>query len=97
MRIFYSRGGDCPERILMSEMDLSGDWRLWRPSEPVDVLAPTETYEGVQLALEPSSFGAIRGPARQLRDPAIFEQNTTCYLLYSVAGETGIGIAELSF
>lgn len=93
--VFYSRGGDCPERILMSEMDLSGDWRSWTLGEPVDVLTPAETYEGAQLALEPSSFGAIHEPARQLRDPAIFEENAKRYLLYSVAGERGIAIAEL--
>jgi hypothetical protein len=31
----------------------------------------------------------------QLRDPAIFEEDGRVYLLYSVAGEAGIGIAEI--
>jgi len=30
-----------------------------------------------------------------LRDPAIFEEYGRIYLLYSVAGESGIAIAEL--
>jgi hypothetical protein len=35
------------------------------------------------------------GPVRQLRDPAIFPENGKTYLLYSIAGENGIAIAEL--
>lgn len=35
------------------------------------------------------------GPVRQLRDPAILEEGTDRYLLYSVAGEQGIAIARL--
>jgi hypothetical protein len=31
----------------------------------------------------------------QLRDPAIFEEDGRTYLLYAVAGESGIAIAEL--
>ena len=33
---------------------------------------------------------------RQLRDPAIYEEDGSVYLLYSVAGEDGIAIAKLS-
>jgi len=35
------------------------------------------------------------GPVRQLRDPGIYRENGKTYLLYSVAGENGIAIAEL--
>jgi hypothetical protein len=35
-------------------------------------------------------------PVRQLRDPAIFTEDGRTYLLYSVAGESGIAIAELT-
>ena len=31
----------------------------------------------------------------QLRDPAIFEEGGRTYLLYAVAGEEGIALAEL--
>lgn len=31
----------------------------------------------------------------QLRDPAIFEESGRIYLLYAVAGENGIAIAEV--
>jgi hypothetical protein len=37
----------------------------------------------------------IAGPVRQLRDPAIFREDGRTWLLYSVAGENGIAIAEL--
>ena len=95
LRIFYSRGEDMPERILMSEMDLTGDWRTWTPGEPVDVLTPEETYEGGDLPLEPSRFGAVHYRVRQLRDPAIFEEEGRVYLVYSSAGESGLCLAEL--
>ena len=35
------------------------------------------------------------GTLNQLRDPAIYEEDGRCYLLYAVGGEAGIGIAEL--
>jgi unsaturated rhamnogalacturonyl hydrolase len=92
--IYYSRVGDAPERIVLSRMDLRGDWKTWRATRSVEVLAPETKYEGVDLPLEPSRGGAGKG--RQLRDPAVFEEAGKTYLLYSVAGESGIGIAELT-
>ena len=61
------------------------------------MVRPETDYEGATLTLEPSERGAVVGPVRQLRDPAIFEENGKTYLLYSVAGENGIAIAELRF
>ena len=40
--------------------------------------------------------GAVRGQENALRDPAIFSEDDRTYLLYSVAGESGIAIAEIS-
>ena len=37
------------------------------------------------------------GHVNQLRDPAIYEEDGGVYLLYAVAGESGIAIAELHF
>jgi len=37
------------------------------------------------------------GRLNHLRDPAIFEEDGRIYLLYAVAGESGIAIAKLSF
>jgi hypothetical protein len=43
----------------------------------------------------PSVRGLVHGPVCQLRDPAIFREDGRTFLLYSVAGENGIAIAEL--
>ncbi len=91
--IYYSRVSDAPERIVLSRMDLRGDWKNWRASRAVEVLAPEEKYEGADLPPQPSRTGP--GHGRQLRDPAVFEERGRIYLIYSVAGEGGIGIAEL--
>ena len=45
--------------------------------------------------MEPSVRGVAYGHVNQLRDPAIFSEGDRNYLLYSVAGESGIGIAEI--
>lgn len=95
LEVFYSNAGDCPERILMSTIDLSGDWMDWRASEPVTVLEPEMEYEGADLLLEASVRGLARERVRQLRDPAIYQEDERTYLLYSVAGESGIAIAEV--
>ena len=48
------------------------------------------------LPLEPSQRGLTEVRVRQLRDPAISSRsNGETYLLYSVAGESGIAIARL--
>lgn len=97
LRVFYTNAGDCPERIMLSTIDLSDDWRQWRRSEAQVILEPETGYEGADLPLQPSLRGAIRKRVRQLRDPAVFVEDDRAYLLYSVAGEAGIAIAELDF
>jgi hypothetical protein len=96
LSIFYTNAGDCPERILCSTIDLTPDWRAWQASEPVLVLEPELPYEGADQPLAPSRRGLVREPVRQLRDPAIFQEDGRTYLLYAVAGEHGIAIAELT-
>lgn len=96
LSVFYSNVGDCPERILLSTIDLTPDWRQWQASEPATVLAPEMEWEGANLPLEPSIRGWAPQPVRQLRDPAIFREDGRTYLLYSVAGEHGIAIAEVT-
>jgi hypothetical protein len=39
--------------------------------------------------------GAINVPVNQLRDPCIYEEDGHIYLLYAVAGEHGIAMAEV--
>jgi len=95
LHVFFSAIGDAPERILMSTIDLHGSWESWKASMPVEVLHPERDYECVNLANEPSRVGEIVGPARQLRDPAILEDNGRVWLFYTVCGEQGIAVAEV--
>jgi hypothetical protein len=95
LSVFYSRRGDAPERILFATVRLTPDWKQWRASEGGLVLQPELPYEGADLPLVPSEGGPAKVRLRQLRDPAIYREGARTYLLYSVAGESGIAIAEL--
>lgn len=97
LQVFWTRVGDSPEHILLTAVDTSGDWQDWRCGETVDVLLPEFAWEGADLPLVPSVRGAIEAPANQLRDPCYFEERGQSYLLYSVAGESGIAIASVDF
>ena len=94
--LFYSRIGDAPERLLASRLDLAGDWTRWRPRDESLVLEPELDYEGVDEPIVPSKPGAARGRRCELRDPAVFVERGIVYLLYTVAGERGIAVAELT-
>jgi len=93
--IFYSRIGDNPERILLTRIDLETDWTKWKIFKEQTILQPETAYEGSDLPLAPSKIGDAIGRVRELRDPCIYEEGERVFLLYSVAGESGIGIAEL--
>ncbi len=95
LSVYYSRIGDSPERILVSHIALTSDWNKWKASTPVTVISPETEYEGASLPLAPSKIDLAPGKVRQLRDPAIFREGGRTYLLYSVAGESGIAIAKL--
>lgn len=95
LHVFYTNAGDCPESILHATVDLAGDWYRWRASEPRVVLAPEREWEGGDRPLVPSERGQATGPVRQLRDPALFEQDGAVYLVYAVAGEQGLALARV--
>jgi hypothetical protein len=96
LEMFFSRREDCPERILRVTMELRGDWMDWKVGEVKEVLSPEMEWEGADLPLEASRSGAAHAPVRQLRDPGIFVAGDgAVYLLYSVAGESGIAIAKV--
>lgn len=96
--VFLSRTGDNPECILRSTVNLAEEPARWRATPPTPLLLPERDWEGGSLPPEVSRGGAIHRPARQLRDPAYFRDPDSGrqYLLYSVAGESGIAVAELS-
>lgn len=93
--VFWTRVGDSPERILLSTIDLTPEWRNWKATDPVDVLRPEREWEGAKLPLQPSVRGAIEAPANQLRDPALLRENGALWLFYAIAGESGIGVGRL--
>lgn len=93
--VFYSIAGSRPEHIVLSEIALTPDWWDWKASPPVTVLLPEEDYEGGDLHIETSSRGMVDRRVRQLRDPFVFRDEDRIYLLYSVAGEQGIAVAEI--
>ena len=97
--VFWTQVGEAPERVKLSTINLSGDWMTWRETPGVEVLRPEFDWEGADAPLEPSVRSTAYGHVNQLRDPAIFEDAASgrVYLLYAVAGESGIAIAEVRF
>ncbi len=93
--LFWTRVGDRPERILVSDLDTCGDWHDWRIGETREVHRAQRAWEGGDLPPDASRYGGIMQAVNQLRDPAIFVEDERIYLLYAVAGEQGIGIGEI--
>lgn len=95
LTVFYTRIGDAPERIFVTEIDMTPDWESWHAATPHTVLAPQTGYEGVALPLVPSQRGSSTEPENGLRDPAVYREGGKLYLLYTIEAERGIAAAEL--
>ena len=93
--LVFSRIGDAPESLMTARLELDGDWRTWKTTTGGVILAPERSYEGAGEQMEPSRPGRAHGRRCELRDPAIYVEDSKIFLLYSVAGEQGIAIAEL--
>jgi hypothetical protein len=95
--VFWSTVGYAPERILLSQVDLSPpDWNDWVATAPVDLLRPELYWEGSQLPVMPSLRGEMDEAAQELRDPYVFrDSDGQLYLYYVGGGEKGIGVARL--
>lgn len=61
----------------------------------MEVLRPEASWEGADAPLEPSVRSVAYGHVNQLRDPTIYVEGEDVYLLYAVAGESGIAVAKL--
>ncbi|MEO1058262.1 MAG: hypothetical protein AAFY28_15230 [Actinomycetota bacterium] len=101
LHVLWTRVGDAPEHLLHSTIEIgdnwsNADWTRWSPSEPVSVLYPDEPWEGADLPVEPSVRGQVTAPVCQLRDPAILDDGGRTWLLYCIAGESGIALAEIT-
>lgn len=97
LQLFLTRIGDRPERIMTATIDLSRPVEVWRADSypPETVLRPEQAYEGSNLQLATSEKGSADEPVRQLRDPAILEDDERTYLYYAIAGERGVAGAEI--
>jgi hypothetical protein len=76
---------------------MKGDWTQWRATAYEEVLKPETKYECPEMPTAPSVRGEIYGPAKQLRDPAVFLEGGKVYLFYTVCGEKGVGGAKITF
>jgi hypothetical protein len=92
--VAYSRIGDAPEHIVLSYADMTGAATEWKFSAPVSLLKPQKTWEGAKHPVRPSQPGLAKGPVNELRDPALFAEGETMFLIYSIAGESGLAIAK---
>ena len=95
--VFWTRVGDSPESIMLSTVDLKPDWMSWQHIGERVVLKPEHDWEGANALIEPSVRSTAYGHVNQLRDPALFVENDVVYMLYAVAGESGIALARVDF
>jgi hypothetical protein len=93
--VFWTRVGDAPERILLSTIDLRGDWSDWRATQPIEVRRPTRAWEGADEPVAASVRSGVDRRVNQLRDPFVYVEDDAAFLVYSVAGESGLAIARL--
>ena len=95
LEVYFTRQGDVPESILMAEIDLRLPWAYWALGPIVQVLSPTEEWEGAGLPRVRSRAGVAHGPQNAVRDPAIYEEDGQLFLLYAIKGENGIALARV--
>ncbi len=98
--VYFSCVGHRPERILCTVVDLDGPPEQWRASGVIEVLRPEWDWEGADLPLAYSRGGSVikygYARARELRDPAVYREGDNAWLIYSIAGEAGLGLARLT-
>ncbi len=93
--VAWSVTGDAPERIYIGSVNLSADWATWKVENIRELLRPEYPWEGADLPVAPSQPGIRIEPVNELRDPGFFTEDGVDYLLYSVAGESGLAIARV--
>lgn len=93
--LVFSRIGDAPERLLVSRIFATANWRDWRLSDPLDLLRAETSWEGAGEPVSPSRVGPADGRVNQLRDPFVFSEDNRLWLFYACAGESGLALAQL--
>jgi hypothetical protein len=94
--VYFTAIGDAPERMMVASVELVGDWTTWRAGPATEVLRPEAAYECVHLPVAPSEGGDIAVPARQIRDPFLFEEDGRAHVFYAACGEQAIAAATLA-
>ena len=94
--MFFTAIGDAPERVLVSTIDLTGDWNdvacvgaaseCWHPKHRTS--APICRMRRRSAAMSKSQCG-------RFGIPFVFEENGRALLFYAFCGEQGIAAAEL--
>lgn len=97
LHVFWTQVGDIPEHVIHSTIELSDDWTGWQVGPGTEVLRPELAWEGADAPLEASVRSTAYGLVHQIRDPAIFVEDDTVYLLYAFGGESGIALARVAF
>lgn len=99
--VYFSCLSHRPERIIATEIKLQGPPETWRARGVHEVLQPERPWEGADLPLAYSRGGSTikygYNRVRELRDPDVFREGDEAWLLYSTAGEYGIGLAKLLY
>jgi hypothetical protein len=95
--VYFSCAGHRPERILATCVDLQGPPANWRAHGTFEVLRPERPWEGGNLPLAYSRGGISLTRVNELRDPTVFREGDSAWLVYSTAGEHGLGLASLHY
>jgi len=93
--VYFTCVGHRPERILRTSVVLDGPPDTWRARGVTEVLRPEKPWEGADQPLAYSRGGIARKRLNELRDPAILSDDGRTWLVYALAGEHGLGLAEL--
>ncbi|MEM1212321.1 MAG: hypothetical protein AAGI68_08475 [Planctomycetota bacterium] len=97
LHLAYSRWGDAPEHLLGFTVDHPDQLPDWNQAHRTALLSPEFSWEGSDQPVRPSRAGSVHEPVNELRDPELFrDDDGRIYLLYAVAGESGIALAELT-
>ena len=61
------------------------------------MVRPERNWDVADAPVEPSVRSTAYGHVNQLRDPALYIEDDMVYMLYAVAGESGIALARVDF
>lgn len=94
LKLFYTLINDNPEKIYLCEIEIDENIDNWLTLSNEEFTLPEFKWEGSHLPLVNSKAGMAFNYVNQLRDPYFYKEDNKQYLLYSIAGEKGIGILK---